>query len=269
MRAVDFVKYEGLGNDFVVVEADVEDAIAPAEARRICDRRRGVGGDGVIVALPPVTPGAVARMRILNADGSIPEMCGNGIRCLAVHVVAERDLPDGTYVIDTDAGPRACTVDRSRGEVEVDMGIARVDDPVRIRVGDREVALTRADVGNPHAVTFDEVSAEEIARIGLPLATAPEFPRGANVEFVRPRDGAFDVVVWERGVGLTQACGTGACAVVAVAAKAGRAPYGRPVEVHLPGGPLFVTHAESGRTLMRGPARRVFAGRVALDGDRA
>jgi diaminopimelate epimerase len=257
-----FEKYEGLGNDFLVVDARDEGEVPPARAAELCDRRRGVGGDGVLLVLPPRTEGAAARMRVLNADGSVPEMCGNGIRCVAVHVARRMRRSRGELVIDTDAGPRVCTVEDGAGEgmVTVDMGPARVLGEGTIQVAGLPGPLTLVDVGNPHAVVFGSFTRDDVERIGPLVATHASFPRGTNVEFASCRPAGIDLVVWERGVGITLACGTGACATAAVACAKGLAKVGAPIEVRLPGGPLEVTIGIDGRATMRGPARRVFAG---------
>src|SRR5262245_52055573 len=122
-----FEKYEGLGNDFVVVEADRADAIPIERARALCDRRLGIGADGVLLVLPAATTDAAGRMVVVNADGSVPEMCGNGLRCVALHVARKRGIGRGTLTFDTDAGPKTCTIDDSEGAgvVTVDMGVVR------------------------------------------------------------------------------------------------------------------------------------------------
>src|SRR5579863_1249503 len=105
-----FRKYEGLGNDFIVVDAEDERAVPTARASALCDRRFGIGADGVLLVLPPASPGAAGRMRVINADGSVPEMCGNGVRCVALHLARARGMLEGTLVVDTDAGPCRCVV---------------------------------------------------------------------------------------------------------------------------------------------------------------
>jgi diaminopimelate epimerase len=277
-----FQKYEGLGNDFVVVDATDEQAISPARAVELCDRRRGVGADGVLLVLPPRASGdgAVARMRVINADGSVPEMCGNGVRCVALHLVrAGRVGPDGTagpaaVAVETDAGLRVCAIDaveagRGGALITVDMGVVRV-------LGDRalrdlgepssDMTCTLADAGNPHAVLFGTFARGDVDRLGPRLATHPFFANGTNVEFAHvagpAAEGGIDLVVWERGVGVTLACGTGACATVAVACARGLAPRDRPIGVRLPGGRLDIAVDGGGRATMRGPARFVFAGSV-------
>ncbi len=263
-----FDKYEGLGNDFIVVRADDEAEVPPSRAASLCDRRLGIGADGVLLVLPARTAGSVARMRVINADGSVPEMCGNGIRCVAIHVTragAASAPPRGaesTVLIDTDAGPRICTVDDANGEglVTVSMGAVRVLGERVIDIEGMPESITAADAGNPHAVLLGSFTRDEVAHLGPRLATHPSFPRGTNVEFARVADGHIDLVVWERGVGITLACGTGACATAAVACAKGLVRVGVPIDVHLPGGRLDVTIDALGQATMRGPARHVFSG---------
>jgi diaminopimelate epimerase len=257
-----FAKYQGLGNDFVVVEGPLMDA---ARARRLCDRRRGVGADGVLTVLPPRGGGA-AFMHVYNADGSVAAMCGNGIRCVARWLADRRGL-DGTVVIETEAGPRACTLHRGPGgeveSVSVEMGPARVEGEQDFTVGGERLHALRVSLGNPHAVFFDRATRERAGAVG-PFVEAA-VPGGVNAGFAAARDGGIDLVVWERGSGLTDACGTGACAAAVAAARTGRVRAGAPVEVRLPGGPLTVTVAEDlQRVTMRGPAARVFEGETDL-----
>jgi diaminopimelate epimerase len=269
-RLAPFDKYEGLGNDFVVVEAAHEDEVSADLARALCDRRRGVGGDGVLLLLPGA--GADVRMRVINSDGSVPEMCGNGLRCAVLHVARKQGLDRGELAVATDAGVRTCAFERT-GDVAIvtaDMGVVRVVGDVVVEVAGERVALTRVDAGNPHAVTFERrVTQEELVRIGQPLSTAAAFDGGVNVELVQVRGDArgLDVLVWERGAGATLACGTGACAAVAAAVRKGVLAGDGPVSVRLPGGELEVRFdGASGKTTMRGPARRVFAGSLAGGG---
>ncbi len=268
MKSTAFEKYEGLGNDFIVVTAHSEAAVSDADVRAMCDRRFGIGADGVLLVLPADDAANVARMKVVNADGSVPEMCGNGLRCVALQIARARGVISGELRIETGAGVRVCAVDddAGRGMITVDMGAVRyledraLDAPVDGKP--RRFVLALADAGNPHAVTFEPASRELIEKVGLAIATHPAFSRGTNVEFAAlTADGAIDLVVWERGVGLTLACGTGACATVAVACAKGLAPWDRAVTVHLPGGPLQVTMRKAdGHAIMRGPARHVFSG---------
>ncbi|WP_437305857.1 diaminopimelate epimerase [Sorangium sp. So ce388] len=261
-NVVRFEKWEGLGNDFILVEAAPMTAEA---ARRLCDRRFGIGADGVLV-IDRERP----RMEVWNADGSRPEMCGNGIRCVAAYLVS-RGTPQKAISIATDAGDKRCEVSRAgdRFDVVVGMGRARMGEPLAVTALGAEHRFATVDVGNPHAVTFDPYTEEAIDDLGPIVATTPA--GGINVEFCRVRPAergeaaCIDVTVWERGVGRTLACGTGACAVAAAACAQGRAPYGAPLRVVLPGGALRITVAAGSlELLMQGPARRAFSGEVVI-----
>jgi diaminopimelate epimerase len=207
-------------------------------------------------------------MKVINADGSVPGMCGNGLRCVALHVARARGASAAELVFETDAGPRRCVIDDAggRGLVTVDMGVIRVDGPRAIAlagVGAASITVEVADAGNPHAILFGEWARWEVDSIGPRVATNAAFPSGTNVEFARARGREIDLVVWERGVGVTLACGTGACATAAVACARDLAPFDAPISVHLPGGTLDVTiERATMRAIMRGPARRVYAGAV-------
>jgi diaminopimelate epimerase len=257
--SLEFEKYEGLGNDFIVVDADAP--LTTIEVKRLCDRHFGIGADGVLVVGTPKTSGARATMVVQNADGSRPEMCGNGLRC-----VARRDgLERMEYVVDTDAGPRRCTVERKgdTASVALDMGQASVVGEHRAELDGHKFTFQRMSIGNPHAVSFGGVlDLATVDRVG-PMVSG-QIPGGTNVEFVERRaPGVFDVVVWERGVGRTLACGTGAAATGAALALAGFAPYGSPIQIRLPGGPLEVTITQGTLAVrLQGPAQRVFSGRL-------
>jgi diaminopimelate epimerase len=261
---VQFFKYEGLGNDFIVVEATDVSAVPPERAVALCDRRFGIGADGVLLVLPPRKPECDVRMLVVNADGSIPEMCGNGVRCVAIHVARARGLLEGTLRVDTDAEVCACLVEDMRGEgiVTVDMGVVRLFGDRTIDVGGRSVTVTVADAGNPHAILFGSFARGDVDHLGPRLAMHPDFPRGTNVEFSHVAGDGIDLIVWERGVGITLACGTGACATAAVACAKGLVARGAPIAVRVPGGRLDVTIDAVGRATMRGPARHVFSGTV-------
>jgi diaminopimelate epimerase len=258
-----FDKYEGLGNDFVVVEQ-----ASPFAERRIstlCDRHFGIGGDGVLVVAPGRSGGARASMIVQNADGSRPEMCGNGLRCVALHLARADGVERAEYVIDTDSGPRLCLVERQGAGalVRIDLGRAEPLGEHRVEFEGSPLTFARISTGNPHAISLDGLlPAAVIDRLGPTVSG--QIRGGSNVEFVRslgPR--AFEVVVWERGVGRTLACGTGAGATAAALTLAGRAPFGEPLEIRLPGGPLEVTvEAVTLELQLRGPARHVFSGRV-------
>jgi diaminopimelate epimerase len=282
-----FAKYHGLGNDFLIVDLrggapagpSVEDARA---AVALCDRHTGVGGDGVLAVLPATTPGAHARMRVLNADGSEAEMCGNGIRTV-VKYLHERDpaLALPALTIDTGAGPLTCAVAPGGGRVDtvtVDMGrprLSRGEIPMTgpadercvaapLTIEGRTLAVTAVSMGNPHAVAFVPESGAALRAlaeaIGPAIETHPWFPRRTNVELAHPRgDGHIELVVWERGCGITLACGTGACATAVAACLGGHARPGDELRVTLLGGDLAITVAPDYATVfMRGPARHVY-----------
>lgn len=284
-RRLAFGKYQGLGNDFILVDnRDSTDlTLSPAQAVALCDRHTGIGGDGVIFLLPPnAATGAAgdactASMRIINSDGSEPEMCGNGVRCLAVFA-ADLGMDPTTLVLDTLAGVIVPTVAPGGGAVRVDMGVPVTDPPAvpttlpattaPVTVDGREWTMTGVSMGNPHAVTF--VSADDFVAIDKDLERlGPQFenltsvfPARVNTEFVTvDAPDAVRMVVWERGAGRTRACGTGACAVVVAAVLTGRTE--RTVTVGLPGGDLQIEWNEAdGRVYMTGPAELAFTGSV-------
>jgi diaminopimelate epimerase len=258
-----FQKYQGLGNDFLVVEGPV--LMTPERARRLCDRRRGVGADGVLSVLPP-RAGGTAYMHVYNSDGSVAAMCGNGVRCVARYL-AERRGVTGELAIETDAGTKRCRVLRAADGavtgVAVDMGPARVEGEQAFEVGGERLVGLRVSMGNPHAVFFDRATRERATAVGP--AVEATVPGGVNAGFASERPGGLDLVVWERGAGLTDACGTGACAAAVAAVKTGRARAGEPISVRLPGGELEIVVGEDlVQVEMRGPAERSFEGATEL-----
>ena len=278
-----FTKYHGLGNDFILVDCRQmsEPPISPEEAGDVCDRNFGVGGDGVIFALPPQEPGSMCTMRIYNSDGSEPEMCGNGIRCLARFFASLQDV-ESTYTIDTLAGPIRPTL-LEDGTVKVDMGEPILDGPTvpttlpsnadgfviaaPISAGGVDLTATCVSMGNPHAVIFvDDLEAIDFEKLGPLLESHPVFPAKCNIEFVQVLSRThLKMKVWERGAGPTLACGTGACALLVAAVLEGRSE--RSATVTLPGGDLFIEWEEStNRCMMTGPALRVFAGEYMPEG---
>lgn len=272
-----FFKYQGTGNDFVML-ADLEDRLqlAPEMVRGLCDRRFGVGADGVI----RVAPGDVDTdffMDYVNSDGSIGEMCGNGIRCLAV-LARDEGLTDNQDLrVGTRAGIKIVSF-TDDGRVRVDMGppIFIPDEvPVtwsgtdalhaKIELEDRVLEATCLSMGNPHAVIFTEETPGDPRPLGALIETHPMFPHATNVEFARvDSPSRVEMRVWERGSGETLACGTGACAV-AVAAKLVAGAADR-VTISLPGGELEVEWAgsleEEAPVFLTGPASRSFSGDV-------
>ncbi len=249
---MDFVKVQGLSNDFVVV-GDTPDS---AQVVAWCDRHRGIGADGVL-QLTAIDRGRIA-MRYWNADGGEVEMCGNGLRCLAVLAV-EDDLVDGTeFVVQSPVGDHPVSV-FGDGTVKAFVGV-----PHAFRTGEMTVAgytVRPVGIGNPHAVLYvDDVDAVEVGTIGPIIAKDPIFPDGANVEFVEPAgEDRIKVRVWERGVGETTGSGTGASA----AAFSMRATHdlGDAITIDLPGGELLVEFDEAG-AWMTGPAEVVYRGTI-------
>jgi diaminopimelate epimerase len=280
---MEFTKAHGTANDFVVL-ADLDDRIELSDVlvRALTDRRRGIGGDGVI-RIGPGGDDAEVFMDYRNADGSIGEMCGNGVRVVAKHVVDHELVTlasDGTVRVATRAGVKPVRIaarhaDGTVASVTVDMGSPRLapadvpfvtDDPDALRhpvaIGDELVQLGVVSMGNPHGVLLvDDVDTAPVTTLGPRLEHDGRFPQGANIGFAQPLDAsAIRLRVWERGVGETAACGTGACA--AVVALQRLALVGDEVAVRLPGGTLTVHHTAGGTVLMTGPAVEVAGGVV-------
>jgi diaminopimelate epimerase len=274
-----FLKYHGLGNDFVLLDRlDGGNPPAPEQAIAACERRRGIGADGVLTVLPSEL--AAARMHVTNADGSVAEMCGNGLRCVARHLAETRFPEARELLVETGAGLKRCELHRHGGRVEevtVEMG-APVLEPARIpmavsaerfvggeiEVGGLRLRATAVSMGNPHLVLFglDRRRAPELAPL---LERHPLFPARTNVELAEVCGDGLDVIVWERGCGFTQACGTGACAAMVAAVLEGRLQAGVERPVKLAGGTLRVAVAAGlDGVRMRGPAARVFEGTTDL-----
>jgi len=271
-----FTKVQGLGNDFVLVEAFAGWPVGdPAElARQICDRHFGVGADGLVLLLPSDT--ADLCMRIWNSDGSEAEMCGNAIRCVGKYVYERGISRQERMAVETLAGVRQIQLHLSGDTVSavtVDMGSPILDPeriPVQSRrnpplllpiVGQDEVyRVTAVSMGNPHAVVFvPDLTAIDLPRQGAFLERHPLSPRGANVEFVQVvHPQLVKVLVWERGAGATLACGTGACAVAVASVLNGLTESALTVE--LPGGPLQINWRNQQHVLMTGPAQLVYTG---------
>lgn len=274
-----FVKMEGIGNDFIVTHEVAADRIASVVPHviKMCDRRRGIGGDGLILILPSDT--ADFTMRIFNSDGSEPEMCGNGIRCCARYIALKKLSNKKKLQIETLAG-MITTELLADGSVKVNMGAPRLEADtipvalpqginmmVPLSVDGREFLFTPVSMGNPHAVIYaDTLDDDLVLGKGPKIETHPLFPRKTNVEFVKVHSFAeVTMRVWERGCGETQACGTGACAVVVSGIL--NQLHGKDVTVHLPGGDLQISW--SGTTadpvMMTGSAVAVFDGEIAIE----
>jgi diaminopimelate epimerase len=274
-----FTKMHGIGNDYVYVSTFDQEAPAdPAKlAVAVSDRHYGIGGDGLILIMPPERRDADARMRMFNADGSEGEMCGNGIRCVAKylhdHGVARKDrlrIETGRGVLTLDLGVEGGQVRR----VRVNMGTPILD-PSRIptllsgeppidapvAIDGRTFAVTAVSTGNPHAVIYvEDVAAFPLETLGPRLENHPAFPKRVNVHVVQVAGpGEVTMRTWERGSGITLACGTGACAVCVAGVLTGRS--GRRILAHLPGGDLELEWAgDDAQVFMTGPATEVFSG---------
>ncbi|MEZ0325240.1 MAG: diaminopimelate epimerase [Fimbriimonas sp.] len=270
---VKFTKMHGIGNDFVMVDA-IQEPEMPADlqglAKKVNDRRFGVGGDGLI--LLERGEKAPFKMRMFNPDGSESEMCGNGIRCFAVLLRDHGHIAGGEVDVETGAG--TLHLDLVGGDnVRVDMGPARltrgeigmkgepdeqfVDQPVG-----QGMKGTAVSMGNPHLVIFvDDVSKIELDHLGPTFEHHELFPKRTNVHFVQVVDRQTLIQrTWERGAGATLACGTGACSVAVAGFLTGRSD--RSAEVRLPGGNLRIVYQENGHVLMTGPAQTVFTGQL-------
>jgi len=291
MGNTQFIKLEGLGNDFVMLDcadAAQSDAVA-SHAAALCDRRRGIGADGVICVLPATVGGhgvkADYRMRIFNADGGEAEMCGNGVRCFGEYL-RQTGRSAERFVIETLAGPIEVEYlgggQHGCGNYRVNMGAPRLlpDDipvvPVEITDKDfimREITaldktfkVTAVSMGNPHAVVYaEELSDELVLEAGPAIQRHPFFPKGVNVEFVHIISAdEVRMRVYERGCGETQACGTGACAAVVAGVVSGLG--GNDVTVRLLGGDLRISWDGNRErpVFMTGPAKAVFRGELIM-----
>ncbi|MGL4423351.1 MAG: diaminopimelate epimerase [Gemmataceae bacterium] len=279
-----FTKMHGLGNDYVYV--DGVNHTPPADPARtaiaVSDRHFGIGSDGLILILPSTVPGADARMRMFNADGSESEMCGNGLRCVAKYVYDHGIAKKPTLRLETGRGVLSVelTIRDGRAElIQVDMGepILQADQIPTLLSGDPPInnlvsmhgtsfLVTAVSMGNPHAVVYvdapflDTTGEDHVVKWGPRLENHPHFPRRVNVHFVQvisPTE--VRMRTWERGSGITLACGTGACAVAVAGVLTEHT--GRKLLAHLPGGDLQLEWSEStNHVLMTGPATEVFTG---------
>ncbi|HVL39714.1 MAG TPA: diaminopimelate epimerase [Fimbriimonadaceae bacterium] len=271
---IPFTKMHGIGNDFVIIDGirqDLSGLDLSQLSKKVNDRRAGIGGDGLIVA--EVGTQAPFRMRMFNPDGSESEMCGNGVRCLALYLRDEGHSTSDAVPLETGAGVLSLEI-HDQDRVKVDMGPARllrgevgmtgvsdetfIDQPIELE-GQRLVG-TAVSMGNPHLVLFVEDAASvPLERWGPELEVHPLFPRRTNVHFVQVLSRSHLMQrTWERGAGATLACGTGACACGVAAQVTGRAD--RQVQIDLPGGTLAIEYREDGRVFMTGPAATVFKG---------
>lgn len=278
---IEFTKYQGLGNDFILVDNRGQPAplLTPQQAEQVCDRHFGIGADGVIFLLPGES-GADYTMRIYNCDGSEPEMCGNGIRCLA-RFIADLEGKSAaevqTYTIHTLAGLITPEV-QPDGQIRVNMGAPRLlaqEIPTTLAATNEKVVnaalnvagqtwdVTCVSMGNPHCITFvEDVAAIALGQIGPQFEHHTAFPQRTNTEFIEVvRPDYLKMRVWERGAGITLACGTGACASLVAGVLTGRCANAATVE--LPGGSLYIEWSALDQAVfMTGPAQKVFTGVV-------
>lgn len=280
---VEFTKYQGLGNDFVLIDnrQQTTPLLTPQQAQKVCDRHFGVGADGVIFVLP-AQGDTDYTMRIYNSDGSEPEMCGNGIRCVARFIAdLEGCAADAShaYRIHTLAGVITPEL-LPKGQVKVNMGQPRLwaaQIPTTLNHPEEEVVQRPLDVagqnwlvtcvsmGNPHCITFvEDVDSIALETLGPQFENNPVFPQRINTEFVEVvRPDHLKMRVWERGAGITLACGTGACAVLVAGILTARCQSRATIE--LPGGPLEISWDGGEQPVyMTGPATSVFTGHLML-----
>jgi diaminopimelate epimerase len=287
MPELAFTKMHGLGNDFVLVQDLAEEwDFSPAAVMLLCDRNFGIGGDGVLVVRNATVPEADYLMLYFNADGSQAEMCGNGIRCFAKYLGDRAMFEGDVVVVQTLGGTKRIEVTRDYdGHVAmamVDMGapkLAPADIPTTLP-GDQvyecpietpygTFRVTAVSMGNPHAIVWvEDVDEAPVETVGPAIETHEAFPNKTNVEFAQLVDGdRIRLRVWERGVGETLACGTGACATLVASVLGCRTE--RAATIELPGGELFVRWDESGSVFMTGPATEVFTGMLPVPEDDA
>jgi diaminopimelate epimerase len=283
MPHIPFIKMHGLGNDFIVIDGvsvtqgklrDQIHKLTPEFARKVCDRRYGIGADQILWIKPAKSKKAVARMEVINSDGSIAEMCGNGIRAVALYLSLESGKSQRRSGKKT-KGAKVFPIETLAGvlEVEVKGTQARVDmgkpklagKPEKLLVEGDSIEFWEVNMGNPHAVIFpDEPVDAYPVEVQGPLVECHErFPKRTNVEYVQVNNkNKITVRVWERGAGITLACGTGACASAVAAIASGRAKS--PVKVELPGGELLIEWSGDPRhsVFMTGPAEEVFRGEI-------
>lgn len=275
---LEFTKMHGLGNDFIVFDAPAGSAPPAAAAlRRLADRHTGIGFDQALMLEPPRRAGTAVYYRIFNADGIEVEQCGNGARCIAA-LLARRGLAQGAdLTMDSPAGGIRARIG-PHGLVSVDMGIPDFNPAALpfdatteahvypLDVAGNEIEIGAVSMGNPHAVlTVTSVAAAPVDRLGPAIERHPRFPKRVNVGFMEIVDrGHIRLRVFERGTGETLACGTGACAAVAVGRRHGR--LDERVAVHVAGGELTIEWPGPGRNIwLTGPAEVSFTGTVEID----
>ena len=284
---IDFIKMHGLGNDFILIDcinkSFGDSSFLSYLAKKLCDRNFGIGADGLILILP--SSKADLRMRIFNYDGSEAQMCGNGIRCFAKYAYENKLVLKNKFTVETLAGiitPELIFQDLKNKKVlriKVDMGIPKLrrreipmigeDTPTvvgeRLKINSEQTfKITCVSMGNPHCITFvDDVQSIPVDKIGPKIENHSLFPEKTNAEFIQViNNKELNFRVWERGVGETLACGTGACA--ALVASVLNKKTDREATIHLPGGDLDIRWADDEHIYMTGPAELVFKGEMTI-----
>lgn len=257
-----FTKMHGLGNDYLYVYGEVPSNIAELSIA-LSERHFGAGSDGMIY----ISPSEIAdfKMRIFNADGSEAKMCGNGIRCVGKYVYDKGYTDKKHLTIETLSGIRTLDLQVRCGKVKsvtVDMGKAIVEKEMTLLVEWEEIDCTTISVGNPHTVIFvDDIESVPLTSLGPKIERHEAFPDGVNVEFVQViSENELRMRVWERGSGVTMACGTGACASTMAAISKGYCRYDEPITVRLDGGKLVIKIASDHTVTMTGPAEMIYEG---------
>jgi len=281
---IDFVKMQGLGNDFILIDC-LNKSLGDSSflsylAKKLCNRNFGIGADGLILILP--SSKANLRMRIFNYDGSEAQMCGNGIRCFAKYAYENKLVSKNKFTIETLAGiiiPELTITNNKILGVKVNMGTPKlrrreipmngkntltvVNETLKINP-EQTFKITCVSMGNPHCITFvNDVQSISVDEIGPKIENHPLFPEKTNVEFIQVLNKQeINFRVWERGVGETLACGTGACAALVAAVLNKKTD--RKATIHLPGGDLDIQWADDGHVYMTGPAELVFRGEMEI-----
>jgi len=282
---IDFIKMHGLGNDFILIDC-INKSLGDSSflsylAKKLCDRNFGIGADGLILILP--SSKADLQMRIFNSDGTEAQMCGNGIRCFAKYTYENKLVSKNKFTVETLAGtitPELIFQDKEILGIKVNMGTPKlkrreipmngedtptvVDEVLKINAG-QTFKVTCVSMGNPHCITFvNDVRSIPVDEIGPKIENHPFFPEKINVEFIQILNKKeINFRVWERGVGETLACGTGACAALVAAVLNKKTD--REATIHLPGGGLDIQWADDGHVYMTGPAELVFRGEMNIN----
>lgn len=281
---IDFIKMHGLGNDFILINCLYkslgDSSFLSYLAKKLCDRNFGIGADGVILILP--SSKSDLRMRIFNSDGTEAQMCGNGIRCFAKYAYENKLISKIKFTVETLAGiitPELIFKDKEISGIKVDMGIPKLkrrEIPMEgkdtltvvnetLKINPEQIfKITCISMGNPHCIIFvNDVQSIPVDEIGPKIENHPLFPEKTNVEFIQVLNKQeINFRVWERGVGETLACGTGACAALVAAAL--NTKTDRQALVHLAGGDLNIQWVDNGHIYMAGPAELVFKGEIYL-----